>query len=228
MAKREKLVEQIKKNIKDGVAIIPIDLSDINQEEFAAIEELRMLVISDGIKSIAECAFVYCLSLGSVVIAQSVEHIGKEAFLCCKSLRKIIYCGTIEQWKKIRLDEAWNAEIPAKEVHCSDGVLPITPVQYFMFFENDDEFTSFCIDRYDIQQSPNAVSYVQAKYTQMYVDAVDQGIVFVIKDPKSSVVKRGTVAEGWKVKNVVEYPSLSDDVIMQLDALVRERMIMIQ
>lgn len=73
------------------------------------------------VTSIGESAFEGCSSLESITIPASVKSIGMHAFKGCSSLTGIKYRGTIEQWKKITLDDEWNKKVPAKVISFTDG-----------------------------------------------------------------------------------------------------------
>ncbi|MCR5124434.1 MAG: leucine-rich repeat domain-containing protein, partial [Treponema sp.] len=51
-----------------------------------------------------------------------VTEIGNNAFQDCTSLETILFVGTKKQWEGIRLGTDWQKNIPAKVVHCSDGL----------------------------------------------------------------------------------------------------------
>ena len=78
--------------------------------------------IPSSVTSIGCGAFSGRYSLTSVVIPESVTSIGSKAFAWCTSLTSITFQGTIVQWKKIELGGGWNDDIPAKVVHCTDGL----------------------------------------------------------------------------------------------------------
>lgn len=52
-------------------------------------DEIKSVVVTDGITSIGEAAFFECMNLKSVELASSVEHIGTGAFYHCTSLQNV-------------------------------------------------------------------------------------------------------------------------------------------
>ena len=70
-------------------------------------------------------AFELCGSLTSVILPDSVTNIGDRAFSWCYALRNITFKGTVEQWNAIEKGEEWNDNVPATEVICSDGTVPL-------------------------------------------------------------------------------------------------------
>lgn len=70
-------------------------------------------------------AFAYCSSLSTITIPASMTSIGPESFRNCTSLTTINYEGTMEQWNAIELGKGWKNGIPATEVICSDGTVPL-------------------------------------------------------------------------------------------------------
>ena len=63
-------------------------------------EEVKDLVIPDGVTSISNCAFINCTSLTSISIPNSVTSIGSNAFWNCSELTSV-YIADIAAWCKI-------------------------------------------------------------------------------------------------------------------------------
>ena len=78
-----------------------------------------------AVTSIGDRAFLGSESLTSVEIPDSVTSIADYAFYECTSLASITFAGTVEQWNSIEKGEWWNQEVPASEVVCSDGTVPL-------------------------------------------------------------------------------------------------------
>ena len=71
-------------------------------------------------------AFLNCTGLSSIEIPDTVTEIGAWAIGGCTSLTSISFDGTVEQWDTIALMFAWNSNIPATKVICSDGVVSLS------------------------------------------------------------------------------------------------------
>lgn len=81
-------------------------------------------VIPDGIQSINDCAFMYCVRLASINIPSSVTSIGKEAFFYCIGLTSIDLPNSVTYVGKDAFEETpWYKNLP-------DGLLYIGKVAY--------------------------------------------------------------------------------------------------
>ena len=80
--------------------------------------------IHSDTKIIYGYAFAY-RKLTSVTIPSSVIFIGSGAFNNCTTLTTIHFEGTVEQWNAIEFGDHWNYNVPATEVICSDGTVPL-------------------------------------------------------------------------------------------------------
>ena len=101
--------------------VIPDSVESILGDAFAYCSALTSVVIGASVTSIGQRAFNGCESLTSVSIPNSVTSIGDCAFSRCKSLVDIKYNGTIEQWKKIKVDACENESLTTNVIHCTDG-----------------------------------------------------------------------------------------------------------
>ena len=72
-------------------------------------------------RRIANRVFAGCYNLKVITIGENVKRIGKFAFKGCIRLTNIIFEGTATQWKAIKKGYRWNFDVPATQVHCSDG-----------------------------------------------------------------------------------------------------------
>ena len=97
----------------------------IGESAFWNCDSLTNLTLGDSLTSIGEYAFTYCYSLTNITIPDSVTTICDDAFLHCKALSTIHFEGTVEQWKAIEFGDHWNYNVPATEVICSDGTVPL-------------------------------------------------------------------------------------------------------
>lgn len=112
----------------DKSLIIPAHVKSIGQGAFEdIITSLESVSFAQGsqLTTICDFAFECCFSLSSIDIPDSVTSIGDYAFDQCTSLTIINFKGTVEQWNEITKGVWWNGGVPATEVICSDGVVPL-------------------------------------------------------------------------------------------------------
>ncbi len=95
-------------------------VTSIGYGVFDDCTNLRSITISNGIKGIATCAFVYCTNLTSVIIPSSVTSIEFAAFSDCQKLTGITFDGTRAQWDKITA-RGWCQHCFSFPIHCTDG-----------------------------------------------------------------------------------------------------------
>jgi len=69
---------------------IPSNIKVIGKEAFIGCENLRELVLNEGLEEIGENAFEDCTSLKTLEIPSSVKKIGDMAFYNCESLEEVI------------------------------------------------------------------------------------------------------------------------------------------
>ncbi len=89
---------------------------------------IKTIVITDGVTSIGNYFFGICDSVTSIYVPVSITKINKQAFENCSSLRNVYYEGTKLQWEKIEISTdgnnyLLNAKINYKEDYhtCSFG-----------------------------------------------------------------------------------------------------------
>lgn len=104
--------------------VIPDSVKIIGEHAFEALD-LTELILSNSLTHIGEMAFAGQVGLESIRIPNSVKIIGDGAFFFSWSLSKIYFDGTVKEWHLIRLGSAWNAEVPATKVICSDGTVTL-------------------------------------------------------------------------------------------------------
>ena len=81
-----------------------------------------------------------------------------------------------------------------------------------IYFESDDEFTDFCVAPYVVvKQSEKGTYYVEGDYSDEYLDCIEQGKTFIIKDEDSVVFKRQCVSKRVPVEGT------SRTTLVQLD-----------
>ena len=104
---------------------LPDGISEINNSAFYECTGLTNIKLNDGLTYINQSSFSHCTSLESITIPKSVTFIGVRAFNCCTSLTNITFDGTKKQWNDVRKSDEWNYSVPATEVVCSDGTVPL-------------------------------------------------------------------------------------------------------
>ena len=105
--------------------IIGDSVTSIGSSAFSLCELLESVIIGDSVTIIGEGAFSGCYALTSVTIGKSVTIIDWNAFSGCHLLTSIKFEGTVAQWIAITKESYWNTNVPATEVICSDGVVPL-------------------------------------------------------------------------------------------------------
>ena len=75
------------------------------------LEDIKEIIIPEGITSIDENAFEGCTNLTTVILPGSLKHIGRNAFVDCKSLKTTVLpesISAIECWGEGR---AWKTDL---------------------------------------------------------------------------------------------------------------------
>jgi hypothetical protein len=92
---------------------------------FSSCISLKNVNLPERLKIISFEAFEDCKILESIIIPASVSWIDEQAFAGCIALENITFEGTIEQWNEITKGDDWNNGVPATEVICSNGTVPL-------------------------------------------------------------------------------------------------------
>jgi hypothetical protein len=106
---------------------IPNHITVIDVAAFANCSGITSpIIIPEGVAVILRSAFENCNNVATVILPSTITEIDARAFKDCNSLNSIVYSGTIEQWNTIVKSgtdsyTAWNANVPATHVQCSDG-----------------------------------------------------------------------------------------------------------
>lgn len=82
-------------------------------------QELRSVVIEDGITSICNYLFQDCASLESLSIPDSVTFIGRDAFYRCTNLSRV-YAQSLEGWLSLALSEDVSSHLSEYALWCGE------------------------------------------------------------------------------------------------------------
>lgn len=131
------IIETASKTLVVGCSnsVIPSDGSviSIGNSAFIGCRTLNSITIPNTVTMIGMNAFIGCSGLTELTIPDSVTVIDGWAFSGCENLKVFYFAGSIEAWNKIEKHYAWNSNLPATEVICSDGVVSLV--------DNEDEST---------------------------------------------------------------------------------------
>ncbi|MBR1714781.1 MAG: leucine-rich repeat protein [Treponema sp.] len=105
--------------------VIPDGVTSIGDSAFSNCSRLTSIEIPSNVTSIGDYAFSCCVLFTSIEIPSNVTSIGKYAFNYCRNLTSLTFLGTRAEWNNITKGENWNKDVPATEVVCSDGVVPL-------------------------------------------------------------------------------------------------------
>ena len=103
---------------------IPKSVTFIGDHAFAHCLKLEEITIPN-IKSIESGLLTDCSSLKTVRLPKTITEIGNNAFGACNNLENIFYEGTMEEFKKVYIEDDAFYGVPAPGIICSDGVYPI-------------------------------------------------------------------------------------------------------
>lgn len=76
-------------------------VSDCPGTSFLNSENLKKVVISEGVKEICYGMFMYCKAIKELHLPSTLQKIGSSAFYGMDPIEKIYYNGTKEDWKKV-------------------------------------------------------------------------------------------------------------------------------
>lgn len=82
-------------------------------------DDIKAVVIEEGVTHIGAQCFQFCTNLKSVTIPSSVESIGAAAFYRCQKLETVYYGGTVSDWNKIEI-ERYNKRLTSAELVIAD------------------------------------------------------------------------------------------------------------
>lgn len=92
---------------------------------FINCSSLKSIIIPDSVTEINSRAFYGCVELTNVIIGNSKKHFHSEIFKNCYKLDKITFLGTMDQWKNMELEYAWDAWSRIKAIQCNDGEIKL-------------------------------------------------------------------------------------------------------
>jgi len=122
---KEKKVEIEKDDsvVMDGQTIGGVD-GQIRKRTYWSRNDLKSIIIKDGIHYIGVEAFQECRNLTSVVLPVSISSIDNSAFEDCPNLERIHFLGTKQQWALVRRGLCWNKNVAPNfkiSVKANDG-----------------------------------------------------------------------------------------------------------
>ena len=88
---------------------IPNSVTSIGKYAFFGCSSLTNVTIPDKVTSIGYNTFARCSSLTNITIPNSIISIGSCAFDNCNKITDVYYTGTQEQWKKVSIDNSYDA-----------------------------------------------------------------------------------------------------------------------
>lgn len=94
--------EKYENDIK--VVVINEGITEINDYAFYSCGSIKEVIIHDGLIKIGFGSFENCYELTTITISDSVTEIDNYAFYSCYKLRNVKYSGSIEQWREITID----------------------------------------------------------------------------------------------------------------------------
>lgn len=112
---------------------IPDSVHYIRKGAFSDCDSFTSITIPKNVtndlrqSSVSTRLFEDCVNLRSVILT-SGYNIQGDTFSGCKNLESITFTGTIESWKDRDCAEkgkGWKSDVPATEVVCSDGTVPL-------------------------------------------------------------------------------------------------------
>lgn len=93
--------------------------------------------------------------------------------------------------------------------------LRITKDMYIMYFSSDEEFTDFCIAPYaEVKETSDGTLYVEGEYSKDYIESIEDGYSFIIRDEDSKVYERRCVCK--RVPVIHKGVNIGRDTLVQL------------
>lgn len=93
--------------------------------------------------------------------------------------------------------------------------LRITKDMDIMYFSSDEEFADFCIAPYAVvKETSNGTLCVEGEYSKDYIECVEEGYSFIIRDEDSKVYDRQCVCK--RVPVIHNGVNIGRDTLVQL------------
>ncbi len=102
--------------------VINEGITSIGAYAFAYSNSLETVTMS-SVKTISTDAFCSCVNLKAVTTSNSLKVIGDDAFYKCDKLTYIYYSGTQNEWDHVKIGDHWNDEMDTVKVYPSDYVV---------------------------------------------------------------------------------------------------------
>lgn len=99
-------------------------MSEALPDMFSGVDQLRVVNLPIGFRSIEERAFEECRNLRRLVLPHTIEYIDPTAFKGCFYLKEIYYFGTVADWKMLNVHDRTFLDCSAIKIVCRDGVVP--------------------------------------------------------------------------------------------------------
>ena len=101
-------------------------VSNISSSLFRGCENLTSVSIPDSVINIYGYAFEGCTNLHEIALPVSLEYISYDVFYD-SGVTNIVYAGTVEDWKKIEINESGNDVISKCRIYCTADGQTIEP-----------------------------------------------------------------------------------------------------
>lgn len=110
---------------RDDIKAVVIEegVTHIGAQCFQFCTKLKSVTIPSSVESIGAAAFYRCSALKTVDIPASVEEICDSAFNGCQKLETVYYGGTASDWNKIEIAR-YNKRLTSAELVFSDAETP--------------------------------------------------------------------------------------------------------
>ena len=92
------------------------------------LSDITRVIIPETVISIHRDAFSNMPDLNSVQMPKSVVKFAENIFDGSPNLHNIAYEGTKEDWKHIQRSHHWRYGASVNQIHCSDGLVKVTPL----------------------------------------------------------------------------------------------------